>query len=371
MKAIYKLLIAGVLLPFAVSAQFLPGVQPNAADGLVKWYTLKEAQELNRKTPRPFLIDVYTDWCGWCKHMIKTTYSDPGLANYINTYFYPVKFNAETKDTIEYNGVKYHNESSAPKSPHQLAKKFLGTSLTYPSTIFVNNNFQFNLLTQGYLDVKKMEPLLIYTVENIFRTSSYDDFQKQFSLAFYDSLKQNHPERVKWYKWQEAMELQKKKPKKILVSLYTNWCSGCRVMNMTTFSDSMIAPYLNEKYYLVDLNAESKDTLLFNGQVYTGSTNQGFPFHSIVPVITKNSFVLPSMIFIDEKMQVLESVAFYQHPKSADPIIKYFGDNIYLNTKWDDFIKQYKEKGSKSQSKIPADSKTKNKSTGSKTKASK
>src|SRR3954469_5054311 len=131
-------------------------------DGLVKWLTFKEAQEQNKKVSKPFLIDFYTDWCGWCKHMIKTTYSNAGLAGYINQNFYPVKFNAETKDTIEYNGVVYKPLSSAPRTPHELAVKFLGEKLSYPSTVFVTNNYNYSMLAQGYLEDKKLEPILIF-----------------------------------------------------------------------------------------------------------------------------------------------------------------------------------------------------------------
>src|ERR1700757_5413551 len=125
------------------------GFSQEQNQGLVQWLTFKEAQEKLKQQPKSLLIDIYTDWCGWCKHMIKTTYSDPNIAGYINTYFYPVQFNAETHDTIEYNGEKYVNKSTEKKSPHDLAIKFLGQSLSYPSTIFVSNNYQFNLLSQG------------------------------------------------------------------------------------------------------------------------------------------------------------------------------------------------------------------------------
>jgi thiol:disulfide interchange protein len=64
------------------------------------------------RTARPILLDFYTSWCGWCKQMMKTTYADPRLAQYINTYFYPAKFNAEGKDTLEFlekNTVCFHS----------------------------------------------------------------------------------------------------------------------------------------------------------------------------------------------------------------------------------------------------------------------
>ena len=105
-----------------------------------------------------------------------------------------------------------------PKTPHELAIKFLGTSLSYPSTIFVSNNFEFNLLSQGFLEEKKLEPLLIYTVENVFKSSGYEDFAAQFNNTFYDTIfTKKH---IKTYSLKEIEKLQKSNKgltKKILV----------------------------------------------------------------------------------------------------------------------------------------------------------
>lgn len=139
-------------------------------NGLVEWLTFEEAQAKNKSFSKPLLIDIYTDWCGWCKTMMKSTYSNKDIAAYINQNFYPVKFNAETKDTIEYNGKIYKPLSKDPRTPHELTIKFLGQSLTYPSTLFVTNNFEYNLLTQGYYDETKIQPLLVFMVENVWRS---------------------------------------------------------------------------------------------------------------------------------------------------------------------------------------------------------
>ncbi len=324
-----------------ITGQQLPaGATPVNEHGLVKWLNFKEAQELNKKQAKPFLIDVYTDWCGWCKHMMRTTYADQGIANYINTYFYPVKFDAETKDTIEYNGVKYHNPGKEKKSVHQLAVKLLGTQLSYPSTIFVSNNFQFNLLSQGYLEVRKLEPLLIYTVENVYRTTAYEDFSVNFEKTFYDTSKTPVSEKLKWYSMKEALELHKKKPKKIIVDVYTGFCNACKVMNKTSFHDPKLIEYLNEHYYLVDFNAESKDPITFNSNTYQNTGANGFPFHSLSLVLTRNNLVLPSLCILDENLQIVDVVGFYLSGKSLDPIVHYFGDNAYKTKKWEEYLKE-------------------------------
>lgn len=317
----------------------------NEENGLVNWLSFKEAQEKNKIAQKPFIIDVYTDWCGWCKHMMKTTYSNPNLANYINANFYAVKFNAETKDTIDYNGKIYKPLSKEPKTPHELAIKFLGNSLSYPSTMFITNNFEYSLLTQGFLEDKKIEPILIFILENAWRTSVFDEFNKHFTHTFYDTNFTKVP--VKLYSVNEVEKLQKKKPKKVLVNIHSNFCNSCKVMEKTTFVDSSIANYINANFYVINFNAESNDTIIFKNTKHYKSAVNTFPLHSLSLQLTNSRFSLPALSILDEQMNPIDVLNFYQSPEHIKPILVFIADNSYKTKTFSDFMKEYSEKPNK------------------------
>ena len=65
--------------------------------------SIEKAYELSltEENPKKIFIDVYTDWCGWCKRMDNTTFKDSVMVKFLNDNFYCVKLNAEQKEDIK------------------------------------------------------------------------------------------------------------------------------------------------------------------------------------------------------------------------------------------------------------------------------
>jgi len=65
----------------------------------INWVSMDEALELQQKTPRKILIDMYTSWCGPCKMLDRNTFTNKDLIAFVNEHYYAVKFNAEGNET--------------------------------------------------------------------------------------------------------------------------------------------------------------------------------------------------------------------------------------------------------------------------------
>ncbi|EON79352.1 hypothetical protein ADIS_0154 [Lunatimonas lonarensis] len=80
----------------------------------INWYTFEEVIQLAEQNPKMILVDVYTDWCGWCKKMDKETFTDKQVIAYVNENFYAVKLNAENKkNKFTFRGKEYSEEDMA------------------------------------------------------------------------------------------------------------------------------------------------------------------------------------------------------------------------------------------------------------------
>ena len=152
----------------------------------IKWYDFEEAVEINKKAPKKIFIDMYTDWCGWCKKMDATTFSDYEVAKYMNKNFYCVKFNAERPDTVSFGGRDFVNPNPGTRrSSHQLAIALLQGKMSYPSYVFLNEKLELLTVVPGYMNVQKFEPVIKYFGENSYlKYKSWEEYMKTFKSKF-------------------------------------------------------------------------------------------------------------------------------------------------------------------------------------------
>lgn len=147
----------------------------------IKWYNIEEAQKLSDSVPRRIFIDFSTSWCGWCKKMDAETFANPVIAKYMNANYYCVKFDAESRDTITFNGQKFFNRGAVnTRSAHDFAVTVLHGQLSYPSYAIFNKARTSITIMQGYMTPDKFEPYLHYYAEEKELTMTYDEFLKTF-----------------------------------------------------------------------------------------------------------------------------------------------------------------------------------------------
>lgn len=150
----------------------------------VTWYTLEEALELNKEHPKKILIDVYTNWCGWCKQMDAGTFNHPAIAAILNDHFYAVKFNAESKQPVVFSGYTFTNPGEG-RSTHMFVLTYasLNGHIGYPTIVYFDENLRRLYVEPGYKTPETIEPVLHYIAKDKYKNISYADYIRSFESA--------------------------------------------------------------------------------------------------------------------------------------------------------------------------------------------
>ena len=167
-----------LLVFLAVTGMFTLGFISGGDDKEIHWVSFDEAVKLNKEHPKKVFIDIYTGWCGWCKKMDASTYTDPEIIKYINKYYYAVHLDAETGDTFHFNDHKFYNPKPKTRGyTNELASSLMDGKLAYPTTVYMDEKFNRLTYLQTYMTIDELKPILEYFAEDKYKTMKFDDFK--------------------------------------------------------------------------------------------------------------------------------------------------------------------------------------------------
>lgn len=165
MKRITALTLLTALVMTAAGAG---GGDTAKGKGELDWMAFMPGMAAAKKSDKKLLVDVYTDWCGWCKRLDRDVYQNDKVSGYLKDHYVLVKLNAESSDTLRFKDKKY--------TQIEFAQSFGITG--YPSTIFFDAKGEPVNLVPGYLPAEKYLPIFQFIAEDYYKKMSWQDYQK-------------------------------------------------------------------------------------------------------------------------------------------------------------------------------------------------
>ncbi len=147
-------------------------------------------------------------------------------------------------------------------------------------------------------------------------------------------------ETINWITFAELNTLYQKEPRPILVDVYTGWCGWCKQMDKTTYKNEKLAKYVNEKYYAVKFDAESKDTITFNNKKFT--YDPAIKTNGLALYLTFDRLEYPTTIFLSAINARPAPLSGYMKPKEMEAPLKFFGEKADASTTFVEFNKKLK-----------------------------
>jgi thioredoxin-related protein len=139
------------------------------------WLSFDAGMQEAKRTNKKVFVDVYTDWCGWCKKMDKEVFANGTIAPYLSEQFVLVKLNAESAARVSYKDSR--------SSEMELAREFGVTG--YPTCLFLEPNGDLITVVPGYVKADDFFAVLKYFAESHYKKIDWQ--------VFYDQHRKENP----------------------------------------------------------------------------------------------------------------------------------------------------------------------------------
>lgn len=140
------------------------------------------------------------------------------------------------------------------------------------------------------------------------------------AFCFASNTFSQNSKQINWISWEQLDEALKEQPKPVLIYFHANWCTYCKKIERKAFNNTAIIKRINRNYYAVEMDVESKDTIIFDGLSFVNSQsktkrNSVHQLPLLLASRENKAFSLPATLLFDKNFQIKERIFEYYTSK--------------------------------------------------------
>ncbi len=143
----------------------------------INWKSFEDLNNKGNKNKK-VMIFIYTDWCKWCRELNQTSFSDPDLTSFVNKNYFPIKFNGEKDESVEFKGQTYKLKKEDEKVFHQFTEQFNKGDIAYPAIVFLDEDLKVIQTIKGFRKKEEMFNVLRYFEGDYYKKVSWTNYIK-------------------------------------------------------------------------------------------------------------------------------------------------------------------------------------------------
>lgn len=145
----------------------------------VQWISWDEMLRRSKTEKRKVLIDIYQEGCLPCRNMDLHTYTNPTIANTLNTCYYAVKFDAKQRQEILYKNHNYNYTCDFGTCYHSLAFELTSGKLSFPSVVFLDENLGIVQQLPDFQEAPHFNNVMSWVCGNYYKRTSFRNYELQ------------------------------------------------------------------------------------------------------------------------------------------------------------------------------------------------
>jgi thioredoxin-related protein len=186
--------IASALCLWAISPAWSdePTTNTPSIPAEVEWHSFDDGVEAASDQGKHIMVDVYTDWCGWCKKLEKETYSDYAVREVLSESFISVKLKGDSGKKLRVKGqsAQYGSQTLlqfVPTEEAGISEQGLTRSVLkitgYPTILFLAPDGRMITQLPGYHDARSFVNIINYIKDDLYEVMSFDDYLQSLEKA--------------------------------------------------------------------------------------------------------------------------------------------------------------------------------------------